>query len=112
MTAEQLKDYDAAMVEWQKEKNEQHKHDLHTLNHCKNGVSDADFKHIEFELKESEHPDNFRIVKEPVGDPQFDEKYHYTVWIEQTSGHPGDNHLGTCCMKISDDEYLMWDYWM
>lgn len=98
--------------DWMKEQLEQEKKDAELLRHVKSSISDSDFKHIESEMEESEHPSNYRIVDSPVGEPQYDEIYHYTIWVDQSCGETGDNYSGTVCIKVSDNEYLMWDYWM
>lgn len=104
--------YTGVMDDWMKEQREQEKKDFYILNHVKNCTSEADFKNIKYELEDSEHPSNYRIVNAPVGEPQYDEEDHYTIWINQSCGETGDNYSGTVCMKISDNEYFMWDYWM
>lgn len=108
----ELEIYRQAQDDWQAEELKQIKKDIYTLNHVKNSVSDTDFKHIEAELEDSEHHINYKIINAPVGEPQFNEKFHYTIWVNQSCGETGDNYSGTVCMKISDDEYFIWDYWM
>lgn len=100
------------MDDWMIEQIEQEKVDAEVLKHVKNSTSDADFKHVEFELEESEHTSNYRIVYTPVGIAEYNKKYHYTIWINQSCGEIGDNYTGTVCMELSIRKYLMWDYWM
>ena len=109
---ETIPTYASVMDDWMIEQREQEREDFDILSYVKNCISEADFKHIESELEESEHSCNYRIVNTPVGVPQYDEKYHYTVWINQSCGETGDNYSGTVCMKISYNEYFIWDYWM
>ena len=100
------------MDDWMLEQREQEKKDAEILEKVKDSVSTAYFKHIEFELEDSEHPTNYRIIEAPIGVEQYDEDNHYTIWVDQSCGETGDNYSGTVCMKVSDNEYLIWDYWM
>jgi hypothetical protein len=100
------------MDEWMIEQLEQEKKDAEFLNHVRNSSSDSYFKHIEFEIEESEHPSNYCIVDKPIGEPQKNDD-GYTLWVDHNTGggHTGDSWAGTVCMKVSDKKYLMWDYW-
>ena len=110
MSDEERKQYSEAMMECQKEENEQYDNDQALLKKIKECVDPEYFKDIEFELKESEHPSNYRIVDKPIGSCQ--NEGNYDIWVDQSCGYFGDDYSGTVCMKLKDDKYLMWDYWM
>jgi len=104
--------YASVMDDWMIEQLEQEKKDAEVLETVKQQVSAEQFENIKFELEESEHNSNLRIVYEPVGTPQYESEGDYTIWINQSCGETGDDYSGTVCMCITDDKYLMWDYWM
>lgn len=100
------------MDEWMTEQLEQEKKDREVLNQVKLIATDEYFKNIELELDESEHPSNYRIVNEPVGD--FQKSDELDTWVNQNTGGgvSGDSWAGTMCVLLPDGKYLMWDYWM
>ena len=100
------------MDDWMIEQLEQEKKDVAVLETIKQQVSAEQFENIKIELEDSEHTTNLRIVYEPVGTPQHESEGDYTIWINQSCGETEDNYSGTVCIKISDNKYLMWDYWM
>jgi len=98
------------ITEWQQEEIEQNCRDAELLDKIKCRVSDDVFSEIEFQLEDSEHPSNYRIVDEPIGKKQNEGAYD--IWIIQVGGETGDDYSGTVCMELSSDKYFMWDYWM
>ena len=110
MSDEERKQYDEAMMECQKEEYEQYDKDKALLERIKECVDPEYFKDIEFELNESEHPNNYSIVDIPIGSCQ--NEGNYDIWVDQSCGHSGDDYSGTVCMKLKDEKYLLWDYWM
>ena len=110
MSKEEKEQYSEAMMECQKDENEQYNKDQLLLKRIKECVNPEYFKDIEFELKESEHPSNYKIVDEPVGSCQIEGNYN--IWVDQSCGCSGDDYSGTVCMSITDDKFLMWSYWM
>lgn len=107
---ETIPTYTSVMDDWMKEQLEQENKDAEVLETIKQQVSAEQFENIKFELEESEHTSNYQIVDTPIGMPQCEEDY--TLWINQSCGETGDNYSGTLCIKISDNKYLIWDYWM
>ena len=112
LTVEQQKDYDSSMDNWMIEQLEQEIKDTRLLIRVKNRISKTTFENLLFELDESEHPSNYRIVDEPVGKPQ--ENDELIVWVDQNTGggYSGDSWAGTCCIELPNRKYFMWDYWM
>jgi len=100
------------MDDWMIEQLEQEKKDAELLNQVKTYISDAEFENIKFELEESEHPNNYRIVDEPIGETQKNDD-GYTLWVNQNTGggDTGDSWAGTVCIKLPNGKYFMWDYW-
>ena len=109
---ETIPTYTSVMDDWMKEQLEQEKKDAEVLENIKLEVSAEQFENIKFELEESEHTSNYKIVYEPVGIPQHESEGDYIIWINQSCGETGDNYSGTVCIKLSIRKYLMWDYWM
>ena len=110
MLEEERKQYDEAMMQYQKEENDQYDKDRTLLNKIKDCVSSEYFEEIEFELNESEHPSNYKIIEEPIGSCQ--NEGNYNIWVNQGCGCSGDDYSGTVCMKLQDEKYFMWSYWM
>ena len=109
---ETIPTYASVMDDWMKEQLEQEKKDAEVLETIKQQVSAEQFENIKFELEESEHISNLRIVYEPVGTSQHESEGDYTIWINQSCGYSGDDYSGTVCIELSIRKYLMWDYWM
>jgi len=110
MKPEERKQYDKAMKQHQEAQNDQYNQDQILLNKIKGCVSPECFEDIKFELKESENTSNYKIVDEPIGSCQ--NEGNYDIWIDQRCGCSNDDYYGTVCMKLIDDKYLMWNYWM
>lgn len=85
--------------------------DQKLLEKIKDQTSFEEFDLIKGEVDLSENSSNFRIVDEPTGDLQ--EQDRVKVWVDQYSvGESGDSFEGTVCMKLPDGKFVMWDYWM
>ena len=110
MSEEEREQYDEAMKQHQEAQNDQYNQDQAILNKIKDCVDTEYYKDIEFELEESEHPSNYRIVEHPIGSCQ--NEGNYNIWVDQSCGCSGDDYSGTVCMKLQDNRYLMWNYWM
>lgn len=109
---EPIPTYSGVMDEWMIEQLEQEKKDKDILNQVKLIVSGEHFENIVLEQDESEHPSNYRIVNEPIGDLQKSDELD--TWVDQNTGGgiSGDSWAGTVCVLLPDGRYLMWDYWM
>jgi len=110
LTVEQQKDCDNSIKEWISEENNQLEQDKKLLSKIKECVSTEVFGYIEYELQESGITRNYRIVPEPLGDLQ--DWVDHKTWVSQSCGISGDDFSGTVCMKLTDDKYLIWDFWM
>lgn len=51
---------------------------------------------------------NYRIVDEPIGEKQ--EWSEYDTWVVQHCGCCEDDYYGTVCMRLSDTEYIKWEF--
>lgn len=112
LTAAERKDYDRAFLAVQKEELRQCKKDSKVLDYVKELVTAEFFEDIEYELDESDHWINLRIVDKPEGDLQKAESC-FKVYVDQHSvGDTGDSYAGTVCIELPNKKYLIWDYWM
>lgn len=111
MTEEDIKGYKEAEKRIEHEQAEQYAKDQAVLEKIKKQVSKDVFEEIEFEMEESEHYSNFRIVNEPRGTLQRTDKIK--VWVAQHSvGDTGDSWAGVVSVELPDGKYLAWDYWI
>jgi hypothetical protein len=110
-----INSYKAAEKRIEEEQIEQYAKDQSVLEDVKKQVPKGIFEEIKFEMEESEHYSNFRIVKEPIGDKQKNDNIgdSLNVWVEQHSvGDTGDSWAGVVTVQFSNGKYLAWNYWM
>ena len=104
--------YEDATKDYQEEEEKSYEKDLLFLNNLEKEISPEYFKCIKYEMNESENHRNYRFISEPIGKSQYQVEDDYTVFIDQYCGCCEDDYYGTVCMKISENKYLIWDYYM
>jgi hypothetical protein len=110
--AEQL-DFIKAGKALDKQELAQFKKDIKILESIKDQVLPEVFADIDYELEESEHYVNLRIIDEPDGKLDRKTETGYKVYVNQSSvGDSGDSWAGTVCIELPSDKYLIWDFWM
>lgn len=112
MNKEEKKKYEDATKDYLEEKEELYKKDILFLENLKKEISSKYFNYIKFEMENSENPHIYRFINKPIGKAQYEEEGDYTVFIDQYTGCCEDDYYGTVCMKISNNKYLIWDYYM
>ena len=79
-------------------------------------VTDEEFEEIEDVIEMSENAFDFSIEEKPLGEFQREEEYDHIegIWVNQTTngGYIGDEFAGTISIKIQDDKYFQFHYYM
>lgn len=110
MSEEDIKDYKEAEKRIQEELIEKDAKNREVLESVKKIVSKKLYKLIEYQIEESEHADDFRIVDAPTGKQQKAEDGIF-VWIDQWSvGDSGDSWAGVEYVPLPNGKYLAWGY--
>jgi hypothetical protein len=110
------KQMNADLKAWADEENEHHRKDMEVLDLVKSKLSEEAFDDVKYQLELSENTYNYKITDKPKGHFQKDSDLFIIegVWVDQTTngGYTGDTFAGTVSIKLNENEYFEFNYYM
>ena len=116
LSKEDQKEMDKAWKEIAEAEKEQQEKEILVLEEVKAVVTPEMFEEIESCLVDSDNTYGYKITDKPQGEFQQEDEYPALggIWVDQTTngGMAGDDFAGTISIKLGENKYFEFGYWM